>query len=149
MSQNYYLRTWICQNPTPCSNTTTQLLELGHRAPRKSIPVRAIHQNTKQPAVGVWWVWGLLGPKVHVLQINILPLTMPNAPRCNKCKLLLPSAENRTTIVLAGGSCCIQQGVWENVACRLTVHYNKVQIPSRCDVQGNFHYYYPSLARLL
>ena len=59
---------WIRQNPTPCINTTTQLLDLagiGTPGPTQSVPVRAIqywiYQNTTNPAVGVWWIWGLFG----------------------------------------------------------------------------------------
>ena len=48
------------KNPTPCSNTTTQLLDLagiGTPGPMQCIPARAIQyrvrQNQPNPAVGV------------------------------------------------------------------------------------------------
>ena len=56
---------WICPNPTPCTNTITQLLDLagiGTPGPMQSIPGWAtqyrFYQNTIYPAVGDWMVWG-------------------------------------------------------------------------------------------
>ena len=46
---------WIYQNPAPCTNTATQLLDLGFPAPWQSITVWAIqdwvNQNETQPGI--------------------------------------------------------------------------------------------------
>ena len=69
-----------------------------------------------------------------------LTITMLNAIRCNKmqqdatrcnkcCCILLPSAENKRTIVLAGGSCCIEQPARFSVVALCCIQQGVCEMP--------------------